>query len=138
MNRMKRIWNEEPVVSAAGIAAVLGLVLGLIGVEVSPEGLESWSGAFVAVITGIVYVISSLKARGKVSTVESVGDGWVPQRAQNAPNWDNLTPEEKDLLAQSFFRRGPDAGPTPGWVIFMIRIKAIVDKLYKEENESTD
>jgi len=49
-----------------------------------------------------------------------------------------LTPGEKNLLARSFFRRDPDAGPTPGWIIFMIRIKAILDKLYKEENASTD
>lgn len=137
MNRLKDTWNREPVATAAAIAAALGLLLSLVGVEVSDSGLERWSTALVGVISGAVYVISSLLARRKVTPVQDENGVWVA-RTPVVPDWEKLTPGETNHLLRAFFRRDPNAPITPDYLKFLAKAKLILDKLYAELPNASD
>jgi hypothetical protein len=97
MEKLKEKLKEEPVAIAAAIAAVLGVALSLVGLEVENETLAEWSGAAVAVISGIVYVVSALVARRNVMPVERVepeSDAWWPKNFG-----------KRQALLREFFKR---------------------------------
>lgn len=97
MEKLKEKLQQEPVALAAAIAAVLGVALSLAGLEVKNETLAEWSSAVVAVISGVVYVVSALVARRNVMPVERVepeSDAWWPK-----------DPRKRQALLREFFKR---------------------------------
>lgn len=83
---MKEKMSREPVVTAAAVAAVLGVLLSLVGLEVSNEAIQQWSGALVAVISGVVYIVAAIQARSKVTPlVDPKNEDGVPLIVDHRP-----------------------------------------------------
>lgn len=89
--------KQEPVVTKSVIAALVGGVVSLVGLQAAPEAVGEFAEALTVVVMGVSALIASFLSRNEVMPVERVepqSDVWWPK-----------DPRKRSALARYFFRR---------------------------------